>query len=139
MKVAAMFFAESAQHTSDRLQVRDGLWDGLTATGFPAAHTIPVVVLLRLDPSDVGQSFHLDFHVTGPEGAAAGHSHVDVAVNTYRQQTAVVALERRRRGPEVVWPGGLEGVRERKYGEAMLWYAVRSDVRPDRRASDDPA
>ena len=52
---------------------------------------------------------------------------------------AVVALERRRRGPEVVWPGGLEGVRERKYGEAMLWYAVRNDVRPDHRASDDPA
>ncbi len=39
---------------------------------------------------------------------------------------AVVAVERRRRGPDVAWPGGLEGVRERKYGEAMLWYAVRA-------------
>ncbi|MCW2776699.1 MAG: methyltransferase [Frankiales bacterium] len=37
---------------------------------------------------------------------------------------AVVVVERRRRGLAVVWPGGLEGVRERKYGEAMLWYAV---------------
>ncbi len=36
---------------------------------------------------------------------------------------AVVVVERRRRGPEVVWPGALEGLRERKYGEAMLWYA----------------
>ena len=85
-----MFFAESAAHTSDRLKVDGGLWDGLTASSFPASHEIPVVVLLRLDPADVGQSFHLDFHVTGPDGAAAGHQHVDVAVNVFRQQTAVV-------------------------------------------------
>lgn len=38
---------------------------------------------------------------------------------------AVVVVERRRRGPDVLWPGGLRAVRERKYGEAMLWYAKR--------------
>ena len=41
---------------------------------------------------------------------------------------AVVAVERARRAPGPSWPGGLLGVRERKYGEAMLWYAVRADV-----------
>ena len=85
-----MFFAESAQHTNDRLQVSGGLWDGLTATSFPAAHEIPVVLVLRLEPTDVGGSFHLDFHVTGPGGTPAGHTHVDVAINVHRQQTAIV-------------------------------------------------
>ncbi|MCU1693146.1 MAG: hypothetical protein JWM64_2237 [Frankiales bacterium] len=89
MRVAAMFFAESADHTTDRLRVQGGLWDGLTATAFPASHEIPVVVLLRPALEDVGQSFHLDFHVTGPDGPA-GHQHVDVAVNVHKAQTAVV-------------------------------------------------
>ncbi|MCU1693145.1 MAG: rRNA ((966)-N(2))-methyltransferase RsmD [Frankiales bacterium] len=39
---------------------------------------------------------------------------------------AVVVVERRRRGPALVWPGGLEAVRERKYGDAVLWYAVHA-------------
>jgi 16S rRNA (guanine966-N2)-methyltransferase len=38
---------------------------------------------------------------------------------------AVVVVERRTRGADLVWPVGLERVRERRYGEATLWYAVR--------------
>ncbi len=38
---------------------------------------------------------------------------------------AVVAVERRTRGPELAWPGGYEPVRSRRYGEATLWYARR--------------
>ena len=37
---------------------------------------------------------------------------------------AVVALERRSRGPEPAWPAAYEPVRERRYGEATLWYAL---------------
>ena len=37
---------------------------------------------------------------------------------------AVVAVERRTRGPELAWPDGYEPVRERRYGEATLWYAL---------------
>lgn len=37
---------------------------------------------------------------------------------------AVVAVERRTRGPELTWPEGYEPVRERRYGEATLWYAL---------------
>ena len=44
---------------------------------------------------------------------------------------AVVVVERRRRGADLTWPGGLEGVRERKYGEAVLRYAVRTDTDVD--------
>ena len=37
---------------------------------------------------------------------------------------AVVMVERRTRGPELAWPGAYEPVRERRYGEATLWYAL---------------
>ena len=36
---------------------------------------------------------------------------------------AVVAVERRSRGPGPAWPAGYEPVRDRRYGEAVLWYA----------------
>jgi 16S rRNA (guanine966-N2)-methyltransferase len=39
---------------------------------------------------------------------------------------AVVAVERRSRGPELTWPKGLEPLRSRRYGEATLWYGSRS-------------
>ena len=39
---------------------------------------------------------------------------------------AVVALERRSRGPQTAWPDGYEPVRERRYGEAVLRYAIAS-------------
>ena len=37
---------------------------------------------------------------------------------------AVVAVERSTRGPELAWPAAYERVRERRYGEATLWYAL---------------
>ena len=37
---------------------------------------------------------------------------------------AVVALERRTRGPAPAWPAAYEPVRERRYGEATLSYAL---------------
>ncbi len=39
---------------------------------------------------------------------------------------AVVAVERRTRGPAPTWPEGVQAVRSRKYGEATLWYGSRS-------------
>ena len=38
---------------------------------------------------------------------------------------AVVVVERRARGPELGWPAGLEPVRDRRYGAAVLRYALR--------------
>ena len=40
-------------------------------------------------------------------------------------EEAVVAVERRSRGPELEWPEGLRAERSRRYGEATLWYATR--------------
>lgn len=39
---------------------------------------------------------------------------------------AVVAVERSSRDAPLVWPEGLEPLRERRYGEALLWYGSRS-------------
>jgi 16S rRNA (guanine966-N2)-methyltransferase len=37
----------------------------------------------------------------------------------------VVVVERATRGGPVTWPAGVEGVRERRYGEGTLWYGRR--------------
>ncbi len=39
-------------------------------------------------------------------------------------EDAVVAVERRTRRSTFAWPAGYEPVRERRYGEATLWYAL---------------
>jgi 16S rRNA (guanine966-N2)-methyltransferase len=41
-------------------------------------------------------------------------------------EDAVVAVERRTRGPGLAWPRGYLAERSRRYGEATLWYASRS-------------
>ncbi|MEU3019691.1 16S rRNA (guanine(966)-N(2))-methyltransferase RsmD [Nocardiopsis sp. NPDC007018] len=38
-------------------------------------------------------------------------------------EDAVLVVERSKRGPEPLWPEGVEWDRSRKYGEAILWYA----------------
>lgn len=90
MKLAATFFANQADMLKDHLQVTGGMWDGLTASRFPATHDIVVVLMLRPELKDVGESFHVDLNVTGPDGQSAGHNHMDVTLNQYKQQTAVV-------------------------------------------------
>ena len=46
------------------------------------------------------------------------------ALRPWLAEDAVVAVERRTRGPELAWPQGYEAVRSRRYGEATLWYAT---------------
>jgi len=47
-----------------------------------------------------------------------------VQLRPWLADDAVVAVERRTRGPELAWPAGYAPVRSRRYGEATLWYAV---------------
>jgi 16S rRNA (guanine966-N2)-methyltransferase len=35
---------------------------------------------------------------------------------------ALVVVERGSRGPEPIWPNGFTDIREKKYGETVLWY-----------------
>lgn len=90
MRIAGLFTAETASVTNDRLAVTGGLLDGLKTSRWPATHRFTVVVLLRPEAADVGQTHHFDFHVTGPDGQDAGHSHCDLVLNLYRSQVPVV-------------------------------------------------
>ena len=44
---------------------------------------------------------------------------------------AMVVVERGSRGPEPAWPRGLDGSREKKYGETVLWYVHAATQSPD--------
>ena len=46
------------------------------------------------------------------------------AANGWLAPQALVVLERATRDSEFGWPGGFEALRERKYGEATLWFAT---------------
>jgi 16S rRNA (guanine966-N2)-methyltransferase len=47
-----------------------------------------------------------------------------LAQNGWLVDDALVVVERRSRGPEFGWPEGFSPQRSRRYGEAMLWYAL---------------
>ncbi|PUA80748.1 16S rRNA (guanine(966)-N(2))-methyltransferase RsmD [Nocardioides currus] len=55
-----------------------------------------------------------DADVTGALAALVAHE--------WLVPGALVVVERSVRGPELVWPAGLEGERSKKYGETVLWY-----------------
>lgn len=43
---------------------------------------------------------------------------------------ALVVVERSARSPEPVWPSALDGQRERRYGETVLWYVHAASPAP---------
>jgi 16S rRNA (guanine966-N2)-methyltransferase len=45
--------------------------------------------------------------------------------NGYLSDDAVVVVERAARSPGPAWPAGVTPVRDRRYGEGMLWYGRR--------------
>ncbi len=47
--------------------------------------------------------------------------------NDWAAPGALIAVERQSRGPGPSWPKGFEPARERRYGEATIWYAFRGD------------
>ena len=62
-----------------------------------------------------------------PEEALAGDLALDLEpLLPWLADDAVVVVERATRGPAPVAPEGLEPVRDRRYGEATLWYFRRS-------------
>ena len=40
-------------------------------------------------------------------------------------QGGMVVVERAARGPEPQWPAGVEPLKQKRYGEAVLWYGRR--------------
>lgn len=61
--------------------------------------------------------------------------HVDVepvlvALLPWLASDAIVAVERRSRGPALEWPREYESLRSRRYGEATLWYGALAPEGP---------
>ena len=92
--------------------------------GLVGAHVVaqPVERFLAVDPGLESEQQRYDLALLDPP------YDVDVApvlelLHPWLVAGAVVVAERRSRGSALVWPAGYEPVRERRYGEATLWYA----------------
>jgi 16S rRNA (guanine966-N2)-methyltransferase len=90
--------------------------------GFGSAYVlaVPVERFLAVDPEP-----RYDLVLADPPYELAVEPVLELLL-PWLADDAVVALERRARGPETAWPAGYDPVRERRYGEAVVRYAVRS-------------
>lgn len=127
--------AASATLVEDDPAAVRALQDNVGAVGLPGAFVVGVAVERFLA---VGAEPRYDLVLLDPPYALDVDPVLEQLV-PWLAPGAVVVVERRRRGPAVSWPGPLEGVRERKYGEAMLWYAVLSGSAPAGAAPGGPA
>lgn len=104
------------------------------AVGLPGAHVVasrvervvaaeggaPYDVVFLDPPYDLGPD-----HLRGVVGDLQRHG--------WLAPDAVVVVERATRDGQWDWPGGVTPLRERRYGEATLWYgrAAQPDARPE--------
>ncbi|MEP7054286.1 MAG: 16S rRNA (guanine(966)-N(2))-methyltransferase RsmD [Actinomycetota bacterium] len=59
------------------------------------------------------------------EAAALRQTIAELIKAQWLRPEAVVAVERASRDDQWTWPAGIEGVKDRKYGEGTLWYGRR--------------
>jgi 16S rRNA (guanine966-N2)-methyltransferase len=113
--------AVSATFVEDDPAALNAIRDNLATTKLEGGYVVPmkVEVFLASDPEPRYDVAFLDPPYDEDVAAALG------ALVPWLAEDAVVAVERRTRGPELEWPEGLLGERSRRYGEATLWYALR--------------
>ncbi|HVF20048.1 MAG TPA: 16S rRNA (guanine(966)-N(2))-methyltransferase RsmD [Mycobacteriales bacterium] len=95
--------------------------DNVKAVGLPGAEVVaePVERVLGAEPSLYDVVF-ADPPYDDPVAA------VLETLVPWLAADAVIAVERASREAPLVWPAGIEGVRERRYGDATLWYGRRA-------------
>jgi 16S rRNA (guanine966-N2)-methyltransferase len=98
--------------------------DNIATVTLPGAHVVPMKVEVFL-AADAETRYDIAF-LDPPYEIDIGP--VLVALLPWLAAGAVVAVERRTRGPELAWPAGLREERSRRYGEATLWYATAASV-----------
>lgn len=97
----------------------------VTALALPGAQVVADAVERYLaggcpgDPFDV---VYLDPPYRDPVGSALGA----LVSGGWLGDQGRVVVERAARDPSPVWPPGLEGHRDRRYGDTRLWYGLRS-------------
>ncbi|MDT7570225.1 MAG: rRNA (guanine966-N2)-methyltransferase [Actinomycetota bacterium] len=113
--------AASATFVEDDPHALSAIRDNIAHVKVSGAHVVPmkVEVFLAADPEPRYDVAFLDPPYDADVAAAL------VALVPWLADDAVVAVERRTRGPELTWPPGLQPERSRRYGEATLWYASR--------------
>ena len=97
------------------------LHDNVAHLGLPGAHVVAVAVerWLAVDPEP-----RYDLALLDPPYELDVEPVLELLL-PWLVDDAVSVVERPTRGPDLVWPEGLEPVRERRYGAATLWYARR--------------
>jgi 16S rRNA (guanine966-N2)-methyltransferase len=113
--------AISATLVEDDPAALTALRDNVASTRLPGSFVVPMQVLVFLS-ADPEPRYDVAF-VDPPYDVDAVPTLA--ALMPWLAADAVVAVERRSRGPELVWPEGLRAERSRRYGEATLWYATR--------------
>jgi 16S rRNA (guanine966-N2)-methyltransferase len=113
--------AVSATLVEDDPAALNAIRDNIAGTRLAGAFVVPMKVeqFLAADPEPRYDVAFLDPPYDHDVAPALE------ALVPWLAEDAVVAVERRTRGPELEWPEGLQGERSRRYGEATLWYATR--------------
>jgi 16S rRNA (guanine966-N2)-methyltransferase len=112
--------AISATLVEDDPAALNAIRDNIATTKVAGAHVVPMKVEVflasgaepRYDVAFLDPPYEIDVEP------------VLEALVPWLAPEAVVAVERRTRGPELSWPAGLVAERSRRYGEATLWYAT---------------
>ncbi|MFB4299879.1 16S rRNA (guanine(966)-N(2))-methyltransferase RsmD [Actinomadura sp. NTSP31] len=77
--------------------------------------------LARTAPDEPYDLIFADPPYALPDAAVTGLLE-DLRDHGWAAADALVVVERSTRGPDLVWPDGFEGERDRRYGEAVFWY-----------------
>jgi 16S rRNA (guanine966-N2)-methyltransferase len=125
--------AEAVFVESDRAAL-DVLRRNVDAVGLPGATVVrrPVAAFLGGAPdaaSDGPSDSRFDFVFADPpyalDDAALGDLLTKLVEGGHLARDAVVVVERSARGPGPAWPAGITPIRNRRYGEGVLWYGRR--------------
>jgi 16S rRNA (guanine966-N2)-methyltransferase len=104
---------------SDRTAVQV-LRTNITTLGLPGAAVAQSRVLTFLTGSEAATH---DLILLDPPYADSDVDEVVAALTGWTSPGAIVVLERSVRSPQPVWPGFLEQIKVRKYGDTVLYWA----------------
>lgn len=94
------------------------------AVGLPGAR----VVVDRVERFLAGDAAAYDVVFLDPPYATADDIVARVLAAVRPTDGGVLVVERSSRSPAPVWPDGVEGVKERRYGDGTLWYGRRVEL-----------
>jgi 16S rRNA (guanine966-N2)-methyltransferase len=105
----------------------DTLRRNIATTGLGGAELVPASVAAYLSAAPAAEPFELAF--ADPPYALSEPALVEVlralADPRWTESGAIVVVERRTGTGALAWPVGYESIKEKRYGQGMLWYGRR--------------